>query len=1028
MIRSFVKNGRLMSLMISLLVVSGFAAISTLPRTEDPHITNRIATAITQLPGASAERIEVLITEKIEQKLRKLPEIDLITSVSRPNISVVQIKLHDEVVDTKPIWSRVRDLLNDVTPSFPQGTISPVLEDDRGYAYTQLLSLSWQANSAVDIAMLGRYANELQNQLKQVSGTEIVSIYGHGQEEVLVEIDPSLSDQLQLSAGTISQLIAQADAKVSAGQLINADNQMQVELTGAFDNVQRIRNIPVKTNASNSLLTLGDIANVEKTLTWPASEIALVNDQASVIVGTRMLPSLRIDKWTVQVQAAIADFKKQLPDHIELEVLFDQNSYTEARLGDLLSNITVGFILISVVLLLTLGWRSAAIVAISLPLTVLFTLAVMNIYGLPIHQMSVTGLVVALGIMVDNAIVMTDTIQKQRQLGMRRLDSVSFAVKHLWVPLLGSTITTILAFMPIVVMPGPAGEFVGGIALSVIFSLVGSYIISHTIVAGLAGRFLPKGSPSSSHWYNTGIAMPKLAKVFSQVLTLSLRHRKTVLITLFCLPLSGFILAKHLTEQFFPPSDRDMFQIELFMPAQSSILATEKVSHDISQFLYQQQGIEKVRWLIGKNTPSFYYNLMPTKDGSKNYAQAMVTASDFATANRLIPDIQKALDDQMPHAQILVRKLEQGPPFNAPVELRIYGSNLDTLKEIGDDIRRYMSLTEDIMHTRATLQPGTPKVWVEADESMAALAGLTLTDISNQLNSRLTGLTNGSIIEATESIPVRVRLANSDSNELSKLANINIISPQASDPIPLSAIANLTIKPSRGAIPHRDGVRVNVIEGYIRSGVLPSIVLNRVTDLLTQENYQLPAGYHLEIGGESAERDQAVGKLLASVGIIFTLLITVVVLSFNSFRLSIIIFLSAIQSVGLGLLTIYLFDYPFGFTVIIGLLGLMGLAINAAIVIIAELKSDANAVTGDSKAIINCVQSCTRHISSTTITTVGGFLPLVLAGGGFWPPFAVAVAGGTVLTTLLSFIFVPVAFSLFSQRNAFEQSKQTTLV
>ncbi len=339
-----------------------------------------------------------------------------------------------------------------------------------------------------------------------------------------------------------------------------------------------------------------------------------------------------------------------------------------------------------------------------------------------------------------------------------------------------------------------------------------------------------------------------------------------------------------------------------------------------------------------------------------------------------------------------------------------------------------MSLTEDIMHTRATLQPGTPKVWVEADESMAALAGLTLTDISNQLNSRLTGLTNGSIIEATESIPVRVRLANSDSNELSKLANINIISPQASDPIPLSAIANLTIKPSRGAIPHRDGVRVNVIEGYIRSGVLPSIVLNRVTDLLTQENYQLPAGYHLEIGGESAERDQAVGKLLASVGIIFTLLITVVVLSFNSFRLSIIIFLSAIQSVGLGLLTIYLFDYPFGFTVIIGLLGLMGLAINAAIVIIAELKSDANAVTGDSKAIINCVQSCTRHISSTTITTVGGFLPLVLAGGGFWPPFAVAVAGGTVLTTLLSFIFVPVAFSLFSQRNAFEQSKQTTLV
>ena len=569
-----------------------------------------------------------------------------------------------------------------------------------------------------------------------------------------------------------------------------------------------------------------------------------MNDQPSVIVGTRMLPTLRIDVWTTQVNEAIERFKRQLPQNIELDVLFDQNSYTETRLGDLLSNIAVGFILISAVLLLTLGWRSATIVALSLPLTVLFTLAVMNIYGLPIHQMSVTGLVVALGIMVDNAIVMTDTIQKQRQLGVRRLDSVGYAVKHLWVPLLGSTITTILAFMPIVLMPGPAGEFVSGIALSVIFSLIGSYLISHTIVAGLAGRFLPKGSPTSSRWYNTGIAMPKLGSAFKQVLQISLKYRKTVLIFVFCLPMLGFVLAKQLTEQFFPPSDRDMFQIELFMPAQSSILATEKVSHGISQYLYQQEGIQKVRWLIGKNMPSFYYNLMPTKDGAKNYAQAMVTAADFATANRLIPDIQKALDEQMPQAQILVRKLEQGPPFNAPVELRIFGSNLDTLKEIGDDLRYFMSTTEDVIHSRSTLQPGTPKVWVEADESLVALAGLTLRDISQQLNSTLVGDVNGSIIEATESIPVRVRIANHEKDELSKLANLQILSSKSEHPIPLNALAELSIKPSRGAIPHRNGVRVNVIEGYIRSGVLPSVVLDRVTKTLKNENYQYFESYH----------------------------------------------------------------------------------------------------------------------------------------------------------------------------------------
>ncbi len=1025
MIRSFVKNGRLMSLAIVLLIVAGLGALSHLPRTEDPRIENRHASVITLLPGASAERVEVLITEKIEQKLRKLSEIKMIKSVSRPNISVVQLELQDEITSSTPVWSRVRDLLADITPQFPANTVPPVVEDDRSYAFTQLIALNWQGKGAVDLASLGRYANELQNRLRLVKGTDLVSIFGRNPEEVTVEIDAQQATQLSLSAADISQRILAADAKVSAGELINHKNQMQVELTGAFDTVERIRNIPLKVNANGSILRLGDIATISKDHAWPPKEIAIVNNQTAVVVSTRMLPNLRIDQWTEEVRKALDEFSLLLPDSIKLEVLFDQNKYTSARLGDLMSNITVGFVLISIVLLITLGWRSALIVAASLPLTVLFTLAVMNAYGLPIHQMSVTGLVVALGIMVDNAIVMVDTIQTKRQQGARRLDAVMYAVKHLWLPLLGSTATTILAFMPIILMPGPAGEFVGGIALSVIFSLIGSYLISHTIVAGLAGRFLPK-KLDSKRWYNVGIALPKLSQWFEKSLYFVIKHPRKTIGLVFLLPLLGFIDAKQLTEQFFPPSDRDMFQIELFMPAQSSIFNTEMVSKKITQYLEKQPGIAKVRWFVGKNAPSFYYNLMPTKDGAQYYAQAMITADDFKVANSLIPKIQIDLDDMFPQAQILVRKLEQGPPFSAPVELRIFGPNLDTLKTLGDQLRAIMIATEDVIHTRATLQPGTPKIWLNTDENSAALSGLTLNSIAYQLNSTLSGVANGSIIEATESIPVRVRISGEQRNELDDLANLNLVSPMAKQGIPLSALADFTIKPSRGAIPHRDGMRVNDIEAYIRAGVLPSVVLNRVKAAMKAQNFTLPTGYKIEVGGESAERNKAVGKLLASVGLIFTLLITVVVLSFNSFRLSAIIFLSAIQSVGLGLLSVYLFDYPFGFTVIIGLLGLMGLAINAAIVIIAELKSNADAVQGNASAIVASVQSCTRHISSTTITTVGGFLPLILAGGGFWPPFAVAVAGGTVLTTLLSFYFVPAAFAVMSQRKAFELMGEAT--
>lgn len=1023
MIRSFVKNGRLMSLVIALLIVSGLGALSTLPRTEDPRIQNRNASVLTQFPGASAERVEVLVTEKIEQKLRKVPEIDLVTSVSRPNLSVVQIKLKDEVIETRPIWSRVRDLVNDVTPELPANILQPTLEDDRGYAYTQLIALNWLPDTPPDIASLGRYANELQNRLRLVGGTDLVSIFGQGNEEITVTIDQDKASQLKLTSQEISQQIRLADAKVAAGQLVNHRNQLQVELTGALNDVERIRAIPLRSADNGSILTLGDVAEVKKDLAWPASEIAIVNNKPALVVATRMLPDLRIDRWTANVEKTLASFTPILPDTIAMEVLFDQNTYTEVRLGDLIDNISVGFVLITLVLLVTLGWRSAIIVASSLPLTVLFTLAVMNAYGLPIHQMSVTGLVVALGIMVDNAIVMTDTIQSRRQQGFRRLDSVGYAVKHLWQPLLGSTITTILAFMPIVLMPGPAGEFVSGIALSVIFSLIGSYLISHTIVAGLAGRFLPKNKGDSSAWYNAGIQLPTLSSLFRRSLDFTLTHRRSMILVVFLLPLFGFLAAKHLTEQFFPPSDRDMFQIEVFMPAQSSIDNTKSMTDALSAYLYQQDGIDQVRWFIGKNAPSFYYNMVPSKDGLPNYAQGMITAEDFRAANRLIPALQKDIDNAFPQAQVLVRKLEQGPPFNAPLELRIFGPNLDTLKSIGDDVRRVMFTTEDVVHTRATLQPGTPKVWVDTDEATAAISGLSLVNIAQQLSNSLSGQVNGSIIEATESIPVRVRFENSARNELSDLANINLTSTNSDQPIPLSALSEVSIKPSRGAIPHRDGTRVNVIEGYIRAGVLPATVLARVQENLATADFDLPAGYRIEVGGESAERDTAVSQLLASVGVIFTLLIAIVVLSFNSFRLSAIIFFSAFQSIGLGLLSIFLFDYPFGFTVIIGLLGLMGLAINAAIVIIAELKSNEKAASGDKEAIIDGVLSCTRHITSTTITTVGGFLPLILAGGGFWPPFAVAVAGGTVLTTLLSFYFVPAAFSLFSNHKAFEPTE-----
>ena len=765
--------------------------------------------------------------------------------------------------------------------------------------------------------------------------------------------------------------------------------------------------MPLKIDSQGQIIRLGDIATVTRQAQTPADSIALVDGEQGVMVAVRMIDNTRVDLWQAQVNNVVDELNREVPANIQIQWLFEQNSYTSERLGGLVVNLLQGFVIILLVLLLTLGLRNAIIVAISLPLTALFTLACMKYIGLPIHQMSVTGLVVALGIMVDNAIVIVDAISQRRQQGMSRLAAVSETLHHLWLPLAGSTITTILAFAPIVLMPGAAGEFVGGIAMSVMFALLGSYVISHTLIAGLAGRFSHEGKQDV--WYQHGINLPLVSQYFQASLRIALKRPIVSALLIGITPVLGFFASGKMTEQFFPPSDRDMFQIEIYLAPHVSLENTLNQVQLMDKKLHAVTGITQVDWVVGGNTPSFYYNLTQRQQGATNYAQAMVKVTDFERANELIPELQQQFDSAFPEAQVLVRKLEQGPPFNAPVELMIFGPNLDTLRSLGDEVRNILAQTPDVLHTRATLSAGAPKLWLQVNEDASLMSGLSLTDIAKQIQMSTTGVIGGSVLEQTESLPVRVRLADDSREQVSRLSEIQLMTPSG-ESVALSALAHNEVQVSRGAIPRRNGQRVNTIEAYIVSGVLPAQVLNDVKDKVAQ--LPLPSGYRIEIGGESAKRNEAVGNLLSNMMLVVTLLLATVVLSFNSFRLTAIILLSAIQSAGLGLLAVFVFGYPFGFPVIIGLLGLMGLAINAAIVILAELEDMPSARLGDMETIVSTVNSCGRHISSTTITTVGGFIPLIIAGGGFWPPFAIAIAGGTLLTTLLSLVWVPTMYLL----------------
>ncbi|MCX2759136.1 efflux RND transporter permease subunit [Vibrio sp. Sgm 22] len=1015
-----ISNTRLLILMTALLMVSGISAFMTLPRAEDPVIINRYANITTSFPGASAERVETLVTEVIENKLRELSEVKLVSSTSRPGVSIVTLELNDVITEPEPVWSQARDKLSDIESILPAGSHSPDLDSDHTYAFTTITALTWSGAGEPDRLTLGRYTKELAKRLRTLSGTEFVDEYGMPQEEIQISLRTADAAALGRSSANIAESLEGADAKNSAGELVSAYSRFGLEIKSELDSIERIKQVPIATDSNGHIIRMEDIASVKRGEKTPQDQIAIIDGEPGVIVAARMHPDLRVDNWTSRANALISRFEQELPSNIQVNVLFNQQGYTETRLDDLGKSLMIGFGLILIVLFVTLGVRAAILVAISLPLTSLLTLSIMKMTGVPINQMSVTGLIVALGIMVDNAVVMVDTIQAYRLKGQQRAEATMNALKHLWVPLLGSTLTTVLAFAPIILMPGASGEFVGGIAITVSFSLIGSYIISHTLIAGLATKLLPKqlsdvDKKGQHHWYMTGLRIPALTRWFSSSVRFGVTHPIITIALVLLVPFTGYWSMSQLTEQFFPPSDRDMFEIQVYMPPQASIYATKNTSEKIDDIIHRYPEVERIDWLVGANFPSFYYNLQARQNNAPYFSQAMVKTENFDQANALIPELQKVLDKEVPQAQILVRKLNQGPPFTAPVELRVYGENLDTLKAIGEDVRLILAGVPHVTHTRETLQPGTPKVWLKVDEDTAKLNGISLNQFAGMLQTTLTGRESGSVIEGSESVPIRVRVADDARENLAHLSNIRlpISSEVYSTGINVSTLAELELTTSRGAITRRNGQRVNTIEGYIEAGVLPQTVLNEFQKRL--ESYEMPSGYTIGFGGESAERDNSVNSLISNVAVVVVLMVLVVVMSFNSFRMSSIIFMVAGLAGGLGLLSVWIFGYPFGFTVIIAMLGIAGLAINAAIVILTELKLDEQASSGNVDAVVEAVMSCTRHISSTTITTVGGFMPLIIAGGGFWPPFAVAIVGGTVLTTLISFYFVPVVYHLMTR-------------
>ncbi|MUH00467.1 MMPL family transporter [Scytonema sp. UIC 10036] len=1017
----FYRNRQLLILTLTLILVWGLSSFFSLPRLEDPEITQRVATVTTLFPGATAERVETLVTEPIEQELSEIEEVDVLESRSDTGISIVTVNLKETVEDVDKVWARVRSQIDDAIAQLPPGALQPKYEDREVKANSLIAGLTWLENTPANYAVLRRWAETLEDKMRSLYGTDKVELFGDPDEEIRVEINPAHLAMLGLTTEELSRQIQASDAKVSAGQLRSTTNELLFEVSGELDSLDRIRNIPIRTSQSAQVTRLSDIAQVSKGIVEPPNSLAFVSGKPAIIIAATVESGIRVDSWAESAREVLKKFQSELPNGIGIKTVLDQSHYVKNRIRGVIQELVTGSVLAMVVILFAMGWRSAVVVGATLPLATLLVFGGMKVLGVPLHQISMTGLIIAIGLLIDNAICMADEVQIRLHQGMSSQDAIADSVRHMGIPLLSSTITTVLAFLPIALAPGGVGEFTGTIGISGILGLISSLLISLTVLPALSGLLHQRKQNSRiPTWLEQGFSHPSLTRLYRWTLQKTFSRPMLAVSLALLIPVTGFTLSVDLKQQFFPPAGRNQFYIDFELPSQAALSQTQTQVLQARNLILKHPDIVDVHWLVGESAPTFYYNVIGNRENAANYAQGLVQLRPNVLPSRVIQSLQDELDKAFPSAQVLVRQIEQGPPFDAPVEVRVYGPDLEKLRVLGNQIRAELSQIQDVLHTRASLTDAQPKLAIKVDEEQARVVGLDRSAIARQLDTTLEGITGGSVLESTEELPVRVRVSDSNRSELNQIAALDLLPNGASSSdnktIPLASVGDVQLVPDLAVIPRRDGRRVNIVQGFITAGALPAVVLAEFQQRIHLKKLQLPPGYTLEFGGEAEERGTAIANLLSTVGVLGVLMTATLVLTFNSFALAGCIGIIALLSVGLGLLALWISGYPFGFTAILGTIGLIGIAVNEATVVLAALQADPLASLGDRSAVQEVVVHSTRHMIATTITDTAGFTPLLFDPTGFWNPLAIIIAGGLGGVTLLSLYFVPSVYLLLARR------------
>ncbi|SIQ16756.1 efflux RND transporter permease subunit [Aquipseudomonas alcaligenes] len=1003
------RNRSVVRYFMIVLAVIGALSYTKLGQSEDPPFTFKAMVVRTDWPGATAEEVSRQITERIEKKLMETGDYQYINSYSRPGESVVTFMARDNIhsKDIPELWYQIRKKVNDIRHTLPPGIRGPFFNDEFGTTFGNIYALTGEG---FDYAVMKDYADRLQLQLQRVKDVGKVELIGLQDEKIWIELSNVKLATLGLPLAAVQQALDEQNAVAYSGFFETPTDRVQMRVSGRFTSVEEIRDFPIR--VGDRTFRLGDVAEVYRGFNDPPAPRMRFMGEDAIGIAVSMKSGGDILVLGEALEREFARLQETLPLGMELHKVSDQPAAVKTGVGEFVRVLVEALIIVLLVSFFSLGLRTGLVVALSIPLVLAMTFALMHYFGIGLHKISLGALVLALGLLVDDAIIAVEMMAIKMEQGYDRLRAASYAWTSTAFPMLTGTLITAAGFLPIATAQSGTGEYTRSIFQVVAIALIVSWIAAVVFVPYLGDRLLPDlaklhakkhgGSAQGHDPYST-----TFYQTVREVVEWCVRRRKTVILITIGLFVVSLLLFRFVPQQFFPASGRLELMVDIKLTEGSSLKATEEQVKRLEAKLKEHEGIDNYVAYVGTGSPRFYLPLDQQLPATR-FAQFVILAKSIEDREKLRTWLIEVMNEDFPFARTRVSRLENGPPVGFPIQLRVSGEHIDEVRAIAREVAAKVRENSHVANVHLNWEEPSKVVYLDIDQERARALGVSSADLSSFLQSSLTGSSVSLFREDNELIEILLRGTVRERQALELLPSLAV--PTASGKsVALSQIATLEYGFEEGVIWRRDRLPTVTILGDIYGGEQPATLLKQIMPTLEPIRAALPDGYLLEVGGTVEESARGQKSVNAGVPLFILVVLTLLMLQLKSMSRTAMVFLTA--PLGLIGVTLFLlvFQQPFGFVAMLGTIALSGMIMRNSVILVDQIEQDIAAGQDRWHAIIEATVRRFRPIVLTALAAVLAMIPL--SRSVFFGPMAVAIMGGLIVATALTLLFLPALYA-----------------